>query len=90
MKFFSEVYGMDDTLGRMRMDEIDEKILIGVKGSTWRKTCPSATFFTKYPTWAYLGLKPVLSRDRPVTNGLSNDTSFDITAKDLGIILPPL
>ena len=36
--------------------------------SIWRKACPSATFFTKNPTWTGLESNPGLLGEGPTTN----------------------
>jgi len=37
-------------------------------GSTWRKSFPSVTMFTRNLTWTYLGSKPGLNGEMPATN----------------------
>jgi hypothetical protein len=43
---------------------------------TWRKSCPSATFFTTNPTWNDLGFNPGFCSETQVTKHLSCGTAF--------------
>jgi hypothetical protein len=49
--------------------------LTGENRSTRRKTCPSATLFTKNPTWTDSGSNPGLRGEMPATNRLSHGTA---------------
>jgi hypothetical protein len=53
--------------------------LTGENRSTRRKTCPSATLFTKNPMWTDQGSNPGLRGERPVTNRLSHGTPTAIS-----------
>jgi hypothetical protein len=62
--------------------------LTGENRSTWRKTCPSATFSTTNPTWTDPGLNLGLHGDRSATNRLSHRTAMNSVLLKLAVSKP--
>jgi hypothetical protein len=50
--------------------------LTGENGSTWGKTCHSATLSTTNPTWTGPGSNPGLRGERQAINRLSHGTAY--------------
>jgi hypothetical protein len=62
----------------MRRESQGAMILTGENRRTRRKACPSATLYTKNPTWTDPGANKGLHRERSETNRLSHGTAVTL------------